>query len=100
MTRQRNWVQTCLWHFALGCLMVSGLLLPFQNKVMAQSTNGKIVVTVKDQTGAVIPGANLTVTNEGTSQQVAGSTNESGNYISPLLPVGLYTVAVEAPGFK
>jgi hypothetical protein len=101
MTRKRNWAQTCLWHFALGCLIVSGLLLlPFQNEVMAQSTNGRMVVTVKDQTGAVISGATLTITNEGTNQQINATTNDSGNYVSPLLSVGLYTVTVEAPGFK
>src|SRR6185503_9696066 len=100
MTRKRNWAQTCFWHLALGCLMLSGLLLPFQSEVMAQSTNGRMVVTVKDQTGAVIAGANITVANEGTNQQISATTNESGTYVSPLLSVGLYTVTVEAPGFK
>src|SRR5262249_56350217 len=86
--------------FALGCLLLGGLLLfPF-GAAFAQSTNGRLIVTVKDQSGAVIGGANLIVTNTGTGQQVSGTTNEAGVFNSPLLPIGIYSVAVESPGFK
>src|SRR5258706_6828777 len=66
-----------------------------------QSTTGSIVGTVKDTTGAVLPNATVTVTN--TDQNIVVRTLKSdsqGNYTAPLLPVGHYSVAVEASGFK
>lgn len=70
------------------------------NVAMAQTTNGRIVVTVKDQSGATIAGATIKITNEGTNQVFEATTNESGGFVSPLLPIGFYTVSVEAEGFK
>jgi Carboxypeptidase regulatory-like domain len=67
----------------------------------AQEITGNIRGTVSDPSGAVIPNATVTVTNTDRNQVLRTiTTNNSGEYVAPLLPVGHYTVAVDAPGFK
>ena len=67
----------------------------------AQTTTGSIVGTVTDPSGAGIPGAAVSVTNEDTGiGAIRVDTDSSGNYVATALPPGRYTVAVEARGFK
>ncbi len=66
----------------------------------AQSTTGTITGTVSDITGAVLPGVDVTVTNEGTNLTRNLVTNESGLYTAPQLPIGLYRVEAQLPGFQ
>src|SRR5207249_5139555 len=66
----------------------------------SQTTTGRIVGTVTDQTGAVIPGAPISVTNVETRVNYEALTNEQGAYQAPLLPIGMYTVAAAVPGFQ
>ena len=69
--------------------------------VFAQSqTTGRIVGTVKDQTGAVVVGAEIVVLNRATAEERRTKTNDDGNYSASLLPPGLYQVRVTASGFK
>ena len=65
----------------------------------AQAT-GTINGSVYDSTGALVPGAAVTVTNTGTNQTRSAITDGSGNYVLPLLPVGNYNVRVEKEGFN
>jgi hypothetical protein len=68
---------------------------------LAQTTisTGGIVGTVTDQTGAVVPGANVSIINKATGQQLNVSTNSAGLYNSgPLTPAD-YTVRIVAAGF-
>ena len=61
---------------------------------------GGMIGSVTDSTGAVIPGANVTATNDATSVVSRAVTSSAGTYaITDLLP-GVYTVKVEAPGFR
>ena len=55
---------------------------------------------VTDQTGAVVSGATVTVTNAETSVTQTTKTDASGNYGVPALPVGTYNVQVEATGME
>ena len=66
----------------------------------AQLTTSDILGTVTDATGALIPNATVTVRNLGTNETRTAKTDNSGNYAVTLLPVGRYSVRVEAPGFK
>src|SRR5215475_11052469 len=66
----------------------------------AQSDYGSISGFAKDPSGAVVPRAKVTVRNEGTREERTTSTNESGYYVVTNLPPSLYTVSVEASGFK
>ncbi|MBI1760743.1 MAG: carboxypeptidase regulatory-like domain-containing protein [Acidobacteria bacterium] len=66
----------------------------------AQVTTADIVGTVTDNSGAVLPNAKVTVTNLGTNSARNVTTDESGAYTFNLLPIGVYSVKVEAAGFK
>src|SRR5215475_13932461 len=66
----------------------------------AQSFRGPIVGTVKDGTGAVLPGVEIIATNTGTAASRNVISGETGEYSVPLLPPGTYTVSAALPGFK
>ena len=68
--------------------------------VWAQKDAGSIVGTVKDQTGATVPNAKITVSDVERGIRLETSTNESGEFVAGPLRVGRYTVTVEHPGFK
>ena len=55
---------------------------------------------VSDQTGGVVPGASVTVTNSNTGVKWETTTNVEGYYVIPILPPGSYTVAVRKQGFQ
>lgn len=67
---------------------------------LAQRDMGTILGTVTDATGAVVPGAQVTITEEATGITNVVQTDPAGNYIRPLLKPGIYTVSLEAAGFK
>ncbi|MBV9937931.1 MAG: carboxypeptidase regulatory-like domain-containing protein, partial [Acidobacteriaceae bacterium] len=66
----------------------------------AQSTSGNITGTVYDQTGATVPGATVTAKNQETGVESTATATSAGNYRIENLPVGTYTVTVNAPGFS
>jgi hypothetical protein len=61
---------------------------------------GAIFGTVADAQSAVIPGATVQLTSAGTGQVRSTKTNESGDYLFSLLPVGTYSVTVAQAGFR
>jgi Carboxypeptidase regulatory-like domain len=62
--------------------------------------NGSFSGTVSDKTGSVISGARVTITSEGTGLTRQVTTDGSGHYLVPLLPVANYTLRVDASGFQ
>jgi hypothetical protein len=64
------------------------------------ATTGSISGILKDQTGAVIPGAKVTVTNTAQGLQTRTTTDEKGVYTFPSLQVGKYNLHAEQSGFK
>ena len=66
----------------------------------AQKDAGSIVGTVKDQTGAIVAGAKVTVSDVERGIRLETKSNDSGEYVAGPLRVGRYTVTVEHPGFK
>jgi hypothetical protein len=66
----------------------------------AQSNTGQIKGIVKDNVGAVVPGATVAVTNIASNIKVERVTNESGSFLFPSLKVGESELSVSAPGFK
>src|SRR5262245_52030307 len=76
----------------LCCLLTAAIAL-------AQSISGRIVCVVSDQTGAVIPNAVVVLTNEATGAVRRATTDDSGVFLAPELPVGLYSLNVEGGGF-
>jgi hypothetical protein len=86
------------------CLAAALLLVPAVRGVSAsswtQEARGTITGTVRDASGAVVPGALVTVTNEAMGTSVPVVTNERGFFQAPYLIPGIYQVAAELPGFK
>src|SRR6266540_1693921 len=70
--------------------------LMFQLPVYAQTDRGRMVGTVTDANGAVVPGASVVVKNEHTGEQRTATTNESGYYVVAALKPAVYSVTVDA----
>src|ERR1051325_11539757 len=66
----------------------------------AQSTFGSFTGTVKDPSGAVIPGAEVEVINQGTGATRKMTTTSAGVFNAPSLDLGTYRVRVTANGFN
>src|SRR5260370_32479330 len=66
----------------------------------AQMATGNIGGQVADSSGAVIANAKVTLVHSSTSQTRVVATNERGEFIAPLLPIGEYEVSAEFQGFK
>ena len=77
-------------------LMVIALSIPTN----AQTFRGTILGTVTDSSGAAVSGATVTVKNTGTGLLRTVTTDDDGNYSTPELPIGTYSVTVEKSGFK
>ena len=75
-------------------------LLLFSLAAFAQSDRGTITGTVADATGGVIPGAGIVATNIETGARYETISTETGNYTLAQLPVGVYQLSAELPGFK
>ncbi|HEU0120162.1 MAG TPA: TonB-dependent receptor [Bryobacteraceae bacterium] len=78
---------------ALGLALWAGTLY-------AQSERGTITGTITDASGAVIPGAKVTLTNTQTGVNFSAPSNQDGDYTVPQLQVGIYTIRVEKQGFR
>jgi Carboxypeptidase regulatory-like domain len=77
------------------------LLIVAVGTVTAQDIVGHISGTVIDLTGAVVPDARVTITDEATGiSRAAITTDRDGYYAADALPLGTYTVTIEKPGFK
>jgi outer membrane receptor protein involved in Fe transport len=81
----------------LLAVVIAGLLL---QPLAAQVDTGIISGTVRDSSGAAIPEAPVIITETQTNNHFEVATDQAGNYVSPPLRVGIYSVNISAPGFK
>jgi hypothetical protein len=87
LTRSRALLALCM------LLLAAGLC-------WGQKDTGSIVGTVTDTSGAVVPHANVTITDVDRGTSFSTSTNSSGEYVSGPLKIGRYRIKVEKQGFK
>src|ERR1051326_1787038 len=66
----------------------------------AQTVSTQILGLVKDPSGGVIIGAKVTARHVATRDLRNTESNETGNYVFPLLEIGEYEITCSAPGFK
>jgi len=78
-------------------LLIAGFI---GGSVAYAEVGGKITGVVKDQSGAVIPGAGVVVTNTQTGAKLSATTDEEGAFTFPVLAVGEYQVDVTIDGFQ
>lgn len=84
--------------YLLFCVLACLALLP--TTASAQVTAGTILGTVRDGTGAAVPGATVVIKEVTKGTSVEYQTNEDGAYTAPFLSPGSYTVNVQKQGFK
>ena len=80
-------------------VLVGGLLL-LSAVSFGQGGRANVNGTVTDQSGAVVAGAKVLMTDAATGQSRETTTADNGTYVLPLLPVGVYTITCSHPGFK
>lgn len=84
------------WHPFLISVLALAIFAP---GLRAQVDTGSILGTVKDESGAVVPNAKVSLINEGTGFTISTTTTGEGNYTFTPVKIGTYSVSVEAPGF-
>ena len=90
-------MQTKLLKPILLAVLLPALVAPVNGQM---KSTGAVLGRVTDPSGAVVPGAAVTLTNVGTGAVLRTQANTSGDYSFPVVPVSRYELAVEASGFK
>jgi hypothetical protein len=72
----------------------------YAGPALAQNVTGSIAGVAKDPSGAVVPSITVTATNEGTGAHFQTTTDQDGQYTIRAVPIGIYSLAAEAQGFK
>jgi hypothetical protein len=85
------------WRVAAPCVLLVALV---PSLARGQTVAASITGLVLDQTGAALPGATITATNQATNVPYVAISNEAGNYTIASVPVGTYVVTAELPGFR
>ncbi|MBV9574715.1 MAG: carboxypeptidase regulatory-like domain-containing protein, partial [Acidobacteriales bacterium] len=86
-------------YFKAASLTILAILFS-ASAVVAQTSEGRILGTVYDQSGAVVAAAKVTITNTATNVSRSLVTTSAGEYVVPNLEPGPYVAAAEAAGFK
>lgn len=97
MTQREISTEDWIWE-ALGAVLVA-IIFSVTN-LRAQVDTGTILGTVKDQTGAVVPNASVTLTNKETGHTSTKKTAADGSYVFTPIKIGTYTVIAESAGFE
>jgi hypothetical protein len=84
----------------LHFVLLFGIFAILSGQARGQNAGGRVVGTVFDQEGGVIPGANITVTNTATQVGNTSVTDKDGFFQVLDLPIGTYHVSVEHQGFN
>ena len=87
--------------FLLCCFLTAALMLLLAADLAAQSsTTGDVSGVVSDPSGAIVPGATVTLKSNETGRTSTAKTNNTGVYRFSLLSPGPYTITVSSPNFS
>jgi len=84
------------WSFVL--LVAIAVAVP--STLLGQGTGGRILGRIADPSGAVLSGVKVTAANDATGVKHDATSNDSGDYVFPDLPVGAYSLTFDLTGFK
>src|SRR5215472_7026085 len=76
------------------------LMLVGRDNALGQVDTGTILGTISDQSGSAVPGARVTLTNEGTGVSITTESRADGSYIFTPVRIGTYTVSAAFRGFQ
>src|SRR5581483_11486785 len=79
----------------ISLIFLLGLTVCALGQEFRATVNGRVT----DPTGAAVPNATVTISNAQTNENIT-TTNSEGNYTAPFVRPGVYTITVEASGFK
>ena len=82
--------------FVLGSLALAGLGGTF---LYGQAGGGSVVGVIHDPSGAVVPKAEISLTNTDTGATITSTSSNSGEYVFPIVTIGNYQLTVVASGF-
>lgn len=82
------------------CLFCASLIVLSPERALGQVDQGSITGVVQDPSGAVIPDAQVTLTNAGTNFTLQTKSNGSGTYIFSPVKIGRYSITASAPNFE
>src|SRR5436309_6785639 len=82
------------------CCMITLAVATALPRAAAQEVTGVITGQVKDRSGAVVAGAEVTALHTPTGSARKALADEGGSYVFTSLPIGLYELSVAHPGFK
>lgn len=94
MLREKSLVRFLLTPLAVAVILVIAAT------AFAQTDTGKITGTVKDQNGAIVPGANITVTNTRTGEERSAKANDDGIFSVAALKASSYRIIAEVTGLS
>lgn len=99
---QNEWGPIRIGAQRLARLLVWAVLITgfASTQLLAQIAAGAVAGTVKDSTGAVIKGAQITLTSDATNVARTAQSTSSGSYVLEGVPVGTYTLKADAVGFQ
>jgi hypothetical protein len=86
-------VKRSLWGWMLICILAPVVL------AFGQTATTSLRGTIKDPSGALVPGATITLLNKATGTTLSTTANSSGLYAFPQIPPAKYTITASAPGF-
>ena len=99
MQRMFQWCSTLPLLLVIIMVTAAMLLLPIP-RAWAQTNRASVTGTVKDTSGAVVPGVDVTATNTGTNEPTKTVSNQDGIYVIPNLFPGQYSVEFNKAGFE
>lgn len=89
-----------LLDYSLRAILCFAVLASAGSRALAQQDVGYILGIVTDQSGAAVPGANVSITSKSTGMNQTMVANDNGYYTSQPLQVGQYTVTADKVGFS
>src|SRR5687768_9198807 len=89
-----------VWTPLLKAVAVALLLAPGSSAIAQTLDRAEVTGTIRDETGAALSDVAVTLRETKTGFERTVVTGENGRYSAPLLPLGVYVVRAERPGFS
>src|SRR5215468_7729496 len=81
-------------------LLIAAIVCFAPSDIFGQGIRATVVGRVTDQSGAIVPGVKITITNAATNESRSAVTSDTGDYALPQLPPGDYNLTTEMTGFS